>query len=277
MLKITQIEPNILQLYVSYIKTFLSVLGIVFLFFLVLLFLTYKHLQVKANFSQNTFEAEEFSFFAGFKTQKFYLSDIQEIRSNVSSRKAGKSVSTYEQPSLEMKNGEYIFLLKKSRNVMYSSKLSQKFNQFLEYGQENTFSKRVIYLGTLSSIILFTLSLTLFVLLTITILVGDVKVILNKKTSIYKVTYFSPIYKNRKGNLDEIKNVVILNGAIPTPFFKQKQAGLYLDMGEQEPILLEPLGVYKEEELSQKLINFQQKAKQITSFLSLELQKKRNQ
>jgi len=153
MLKITQIEPNILQLHSGYLKTFLIVMGIAFLSFVVLFIFSYQHVSIKANRSENTLLFQRLSFFSGSESQKIKLSEVQEMRPNLSSKdvattdRTSGGRATYERPSIKMKNGEEFFLLKRSRSVLYVSKLFRKFNRFLKGSQENTFSQRTVYMG----------------------------------------------------------------------------------------------------------------------------------
>jgi len=267
MLKITEISPDILQVSMGYIKTFLGVTTIVFLAFMIFLVFSYEYISIEANRSENFCKIHYFSFFSGFKKQVLELSSIQEMRSNISRSRASRYVNTYEHPALFTKNAESVFLLKRRRAVAYVSKISQKFNHFLKLSSENDFTHKTIYLGVFGSIILSVLGGTLIVMLITTILVGDVRMTFNKKENTYKINYLSPVYQNKKGDLNEIKNVLIISEIQKS--FSEKQGGLYLEFQNGKLILIQPLGVTQQEQVPPKLRTLRKNAEKIANFLKI--------
>lgn len=270
MLKITELSPDILQVSMGYMKGFLAVMGVLALVFLIFLVMSYKQISLEADRSQDFCKVQVFGFFTGFQTQELKLSDIQEMKTNLSKGKSSRYVTTYEKPSLLLKNGEQFFLFKSSRSVFYASKFSEKFNQFLKHSQENTFQKKTIYMGVLSTIIIGILGAIIIIMAFVTILVGDVKMTFNKQANTYQIKYFSPMYPNKEGKLTDIQNLRIISEVQTS--FSAKQAGLYLELANEELILIQALGgPYKPEQVPKYLAPIQANGEKIAVFLGLEI------
>lgn len=236
--------------------------------------MNYEHLSIKANRSENTFSAQQFSFLIGFQSQEIKLSEIEEMWANHKTFEVYGSVRTTGnkiikvRPILKMKNGEDIFLLDEFKEELFSFNAYVGFNHFLKHSQENTFSKRPIYMGAWGVGFLIGFSFTLLVMLVGVFFIGNVKIILDKQSNTYKTKYLSPLHKNKKGSLSEIQNVLLISEVSKS--FGKKQAGLYLNLKNKEMILLKSLGFYDQEQVTEEsLAPFQANGKKIADFLEV--------
>lgn len=269
MLKITQIDSEILELYISYVKTFLIIALILLICIALIVFFSYEYIKIEANRNENLLKITRFNLREGSNTKDFLLSNVQSISANTSTQRSGKYLSSFEQPTLILKNKETFTLLKKRRKILYTSNIALHFNTFLNQTNQTYFSRNIVYLGNLTSIILAILMPTLLALIVTACLVGDVKMTFDKRDSSYKIRYYSPMYSNKQGHLEDIKAVLLLTKIADT--FEQKQAGIYLLLQNKETILIQAIGSLDEKQAKKNILPTREKAHKVANFLKIQM------
>lgn len=268
MLKLTQNSSEIFELSINYAKNFLVVAFFVGLAFTIVFVLVYEHISLEANLSKDMLKVSHFRFWSGSKVQEFRLSSIESVNLGEYSSRSRSQKFNYEKPILVFKNGEYVELLGGKRQVGFSSSFADKFNTFLHQRNKPLFQTKEIYIGIMSAIILGILGVFLPILLALALFIGNHSFVFDKPKSTYFIKYSSPLKTNKKGNLSDIKSVLLVS-KVKSPTF-EKQAGLHLGLTGQTSILIIS-AVINTENPTEGATQIRQNAEKLAHFLGVEV------